>query len=255
MPPKRTKRQLTKAEIAKSRARARLKNKGLAPDLIDIDAVETAISALKPTEQINLPLTTSLPVFQAQLCTSSSGKELVVACPNTPSPSVSHDTPSIIESNKNIQCPPELQALVEAGQRRVAQTAANIEICTAAINSVEAVLAPLSNGTRNKFVASLKDNLRSAIAQFQRSAVPIMRKSTRNTKANFKNTAQNPTRSTWATIANKAHQKSPATPNMSQSLTSKMTGKSITESSSLSGADERLFLRIAKDHEWRLLSP
>ncbi|POS85797.1 hypothetical protein EPUL_001094 [Erysiphe pulchra] len=44
MPPTRTKRQFTIADIAKSRARARWKNKGLEPDLIDIDAVETAIN-------------------------------------------------------------------------------------------------------------------------------------------------------------------------------------------------------------------
>ncbi|POS87627.1 hypothetical protein EPUL_000853, partial [Erysiphe pulchra] len=43
MPAVRTKRQFTTADIAKSRARARLKNKGLAPDLIDIDAIESAI--------------------------------------------------------------------------------------------------------------------------------------------------------------------------------------------------------------------
>ncbi|POS83661.1 hypothetical protein EPUL_003788 [Erysiphe pulchra] len=302
------------AENAKSRARARSKNKGLAPILIDIDTVETAINekdcldmemidedkpiakgldesrwvikalpksttsptssttsvdTFKPTEQINLPLTTSLPVFQVQQCTSPSSKEPVVvdlsasqACPNTPSPSVPHDTPSTIET--------------QAEQRRAAQTAANIEICSAAINSVEAVLDPLSNGTRNNFVASLKVYFRSAIAQFIRSgastslpmlpprptgppqAVSIIRKSTRNTpttKAILKNAAQNPTRSNWATIANKAHQKSPAIPNMSQCPISKMTEKSTTKSSSLSGADDRLFIRITKDHEWRLLSP
>ncbi|POS84089.1 hypothetical protein EPUL_002568 [Erysiphe pulchra] len=268
------------AEIAKSTARA--------PDLIDIDAVETAINkkdcpymelideeidkliakgldesrTLKPTEKINLPLITSILVFQAQLCTSSSGKEPIVvdlsasqACPNTPSPSVPNDTPSTIECNKNIPCLPELQSSVETEQRRAAQIAANIEICTAAINSFE---APLSNGTRYNFVASLKVYIRSMIAQFQRSDIPIIRKSTRNTpttKAILTNAAKNLTRSTWATIANKVHQEFPAIPNMSQNPTSKMTGKGIAKSSSLSGADERFFLHIARDYEWRLKFP
>ncbi|KHJ31872.1 hypothetical protein EV44_g3848 [Erysiphe necator] len=44
MPAVRTKRQFTMADIAKSRARARLKKKSLAPDLIDIDAIESAVN-------------------------------------------------------------------------------------------------------------------------------------------------------------------------------------------------------------------
>ncbi|KHJ31575.1 putative eka-like protein [Erysiphe necator] len=67
---------------------------------------------------------------------------------STTSPSsTSHDTPMIIEKMREITCPPEQRSVVEAEKRRAAQTAANIELCTEAINNLEAALAPLAIGT------------------------------------------------------------------------------------------------------------
>ncbi|CCU76502.1 putative effector protein [Blumeria hordei DH14] len=45
------------------------------------------------------------------------------------------------------ECPPELRPIVEAEERRAAETAANLALCSAAITGVEATLLPLTNGT------------------------------------------------------------------------------------------------------------
>ncbi|KHJ34723.1 putative eka-like protein [Erysiphe necator] len=222
MPAVRTKRQFTMADIAKSRARARLKNKGLASDLIDIDAIESAIEQNdssdiemideeidrliaiglesscwatkgpaisvenstpsiyavekpKSTDRVDLPLPSPTSAVQIQQNRSPTNEEPTVvdlpisqASPTTSSSITPQDTPILIEKMRELPCPPELLAVVEAEKRCAAQTAANIEVCTVAINSVETALAPLATGIQNNFVVSLKVYLRSAIAHFLR---------------------------------------------------------------------------------------
>ena len=66
-------------------------------------------------------------------------------------------------------CPPELRAILEAEEQRAAQTAFNLTIYTAAINSVENPLAPLSKGPNVQFIDSMKVYLGAAVAQFMLS--------------------------------------------------------------------------------------
>ncbi|CCU81803.1 EKA-like protein [Blumeria hordei DH14] len=62
--------------------------------------------------------------------------------------------------------PPELRPIVEAEQRRAAETAANLALCSAAISGVEATLLPLTNGSNRQFVDSMRVYLRAAIAKY-----------------------------------------------------------------------------------------
>ena len=45
------------------------------------------------------------------------------------------------------ECPLELRPIVEAEQRRAAEIAANLALCSAAISGVEVTLLPLTNGS------------------------------------------------------------------------------------------------------------
>ncbi|KHJ31981.1 putative eka-like protein [Erysiphe necator] len=111
-----------------SRALARLENKGLAPDLIDIDAIE---SVIKQNDDLGIEI-------------------------------IDEEIDRLIAIDQESSC----STIKASTKRRAAQTAANTEVCTAAVNSVVATLAPLATGTQNNFVVSMKVYLRSAIAYF-----------------------------------------------------------------------------------------
>ncbi|KHJ31870.1 putative eka-like protein [Erysiphe necator] len=159
---------------------------------------------------------------------------------------MSHVATTVTENAKTLTCQNELLAVVEAEK--------------------QAALATLATGSQNNFVVSLKVYLRSAIAHFQRSgtvatpptlpsyptgpppAVPIIKnaaKSVLPAKFHTSQAAQNKADVTWATIAQKGHQKSPAIAGLRQNVSIQRCSKS----------DERLILRIDKDHKWRLLAP
>ncbi|KHJ34855.1 putative eka-like protein [Erysiphe necator] len=159
---------------------------------------------------------------------------------------------------KTLTCPPELLAVVEAEKRRVAQTAANIEACSVAINSVEAALATLATGSQNNFVVSLKVYLRSAIAHFLRSgtaatpptfpprptgpppAVPIIKNAAKSVLPAKFHTSQ--------AAQNKAA-------GLRQNVPTQRSSKNLPNYAAPSKLNERLFLRIDKDHKWLLLAP
>ncbi|KHJ33245.1 putative eka-like protein [Erysiphe necator] len=123
----------------------------------------------------------------------------------------------------------------------------------------------------------LKVYLKNAIAQFMRSgiseippslpcrptgpppAVPVIKntaRSTLTTKASINHAVKNQVNKTFANIAQKGHQRSPNKINISQNhSTVKISAKIINKKSVLLGGDMRLFLRISKDHDWRLLAP
>ncbi|CCU74326.1 EKA-like protein [Blumeria hordei DH14] len=67
------------------------------------------------------------------------------------------------------ECPPELRPIVEAEQRRAAEIAANLTLCSAAISGVEATLLPFNNGSNRQFVDSMRVYPRAAIAQYMAS--------------------------------------------------------------------------------------
>ncbi|CCU81259.1 EKA-like protein [Blumeria hordei DH14] len=64
------------------------------------------------------------------------------------------------------QCSLELRPIVETEQRRAAETAANLALCSAAISGAEATLLPLTNGSKGQLVDSMRVYLRTAIAQY-----------------------------------------------------------------------------------------
>ncbi|CCU75331.1 EKA-like protein [Blumeria hordei DH14] len=66
-------------------------------------------------------------------------------------------------------CPPELRPIVEAEQRRAAEAAANLALCSAAISGVETTLLTFTNGSNRQIVDSMSVYLRAAIAQYRAS--------------------------------------------------------------------------------------
>ncbi|KHJ30832.1 putative eka-like protein [Erysiphe necator] len=261
------------------------KKEGLAPDLIDIDAIESAINQNhspdiemideeidrliviglessrwvtkaptisekdstpfiyavdkpKSADRIDSPISFPTQVVQEQSYTPPTSEEPVVvdlcisqASSITSLTNMSRVAPTVTENTKTLTCPLELLAGVEAEKRRIPQIAANIEACIVAINIVEAALATLDTGSQNNFVVSLKVYLRSAIAHFLRSgtaattgsypAVPIIKNAAKNVhpaKFNTFQAAQNKAGVTWATIAQKGHQKSPAIAGLRQNV-------------------------------------
>ena len=69
-------------------------------------------------------------------------------------------------ANRTEVVPPEILALMEAEQRRAADTDANFRIGTAAMNGADSALNPLINGQNKSYIDSMRTYLRAAIAQF-----------------------------------------------------------------------------------------
>ncbi|CCU78526.1 EKA-like protein [Blumeria hordei DH14] len=97
-----------------------------------------------------------------------------------PSVATEKQQPSCGESRKQKinGCPPELQAMIEAEERRATQVAKNIMICTAAINAIETAAPLYSEESSDPFINSMKLYLQTAVAQFMKSrssaAPPIL---------------------------------------------------------------------------------
>ncbi|CCU80384.1 EKA-like protein, partial [Blumeria hordei DH14] len=172
--------------------------------------------------------------------------------------------------------PPELRAILEAEEQRAAQTAFNLMICTATINSVENALAPLSKGPSVQFIDSMKVYLRAAIAQFmlsgpgtvlpnlpsrpncQNHGGKIVEKSMHKQpelpqKENQTNiTSAKPT---WATVI-RTGLHTPAAPVKDVRVHNKPpTPTRPTKASKTASKVDRLFLRLGKEHAWRAHSP
>ncbi|CCU74484.1 EKA-like protein [Blumeria hordei DH14] len=111
------------------------------------------------------------------------------------------------------ECPPELRPIVEAEQRRAAETAANLALCSAAISGVEATLFPLTSGSNRQFVDSMRVYLRAAIAQYMATGPattpPVLPPRPANPAPRAPEARSNTTpavpaltvKSTWATVA------------------------------------------------------
>ncbi|CCU75075.1 EKA-like protein [Blumeria hordei DH14] len=163
---------------------------------------------------------------------------------------------------------------MEAEERRARQKAAQFNMCSTAISSVETALLPLST-CKIFFVDSIKVYLRAVIAQFvaaepstappvlpqlpiagtpPATAIPVV--IPRNlTKA----TAPIPPRSTWATVTRAGPQKSGAQApanitSVSAALSARKPEKKPAVATTAS-KDDRIFLRLDANHEWRQLSP
>ncbi|CCU82365.1 EKA-like protein [Blumeria hordei DH14] len=154
---------------------------------------------------------------------------------------------------------PELLAAIEAEERRARQKAAQFHICSTAISSVETALSPLSTAIA-QFVAAGPSTTppvlpqRPIVATPPATAIPVA--VPRNiTKA----TAPLPLRSTWATITRAGHQKSgsqaPANITSVSAAPSARKPEKKSAASTTASKDDRIFLRLDANHEWRQLSP
>ncbi|POS84352.1 hypothetical protein EPUL_004037 [Erysiphe pulchra] len=236
----RTKRQFTMADIVTCRAKARLKNMGLAPDLIDNNAFQTTINDNdSPEIETNNEKIDRLIAIGPE----ESPSEEPTVIDQLTSQDISVTTPSNVTQDpsftivRKLSYPPELKAVIEAEECLAAQMAANLVFCTPAIYSVDAALTHLSTGTKSNFVVSLKVYLRSVIAQFMWSgtsaisptlprrpagpppAVSVVRnivRSALSAKVSINHATKNQEHNTWAIIAQKDHQKSLAIVNISQ---------------------------------------
>ncbi|CCU78197.1 EKA-like protein [Blumeria hordei DH14] len=157
------------------------------------------------------------------------------------------------------ECPPELQPIVEAEQRRAAETAANLALCSAAIYGVEATLLPFTNGSNRLFVDSMRVYLRAAIAQYMATTPPVLPPRPANPLPRAPDARSTPTpavpalslKSTWATVAKnglrqKAVHIAKAVPRPAAKAQKKEAPKAKV--------DKRLFLRLENGHPWRNLS-
>ncbi|CCU75843.1 EKA-like protein [Blumeria hordei DH14] len=111
------------------------------------------------------------------------------------------------------ECPPDLRPIFEAEQRRAAETAANLALCSAAISGVEATLLPLTNGSNRQFVDLMRVYLRAAIAQYmatgQATTPPVLPPLPANPIPRAPDARSTtipivpvlPVKSTWATVA------------------------------------------------------
>ncbi|CCU83177.1 EKA-like protein [Blumeria hordei DH14] len=77
------------------------------------------------------------------------------------------------KSATKAECPPKLQPIFDAKQRRATKTAANLAFCSAAISGVKATLLPLTNGSYRQFVDSMIVYLCAAIAKIWPRARPL----------------------------------------------------------------------------------
>lgn len=175
-------------------------------------------------------------------------------------------------SKNTATCPPELRAILEAEEQRAAQTATNLTICTAAINGVENALSPLSKGSSVQFIDSMKVYLRAAIAQFMMSGpgtvLPNLpprpncqnhgRKIVGQTIEKQPELLQKATlvKPTWTTVT-RTGLHTPAAPvkdvrvhNIPPTPT-----RPPAKAKKTGPKDDRLLLRLGKEHAWRALSP
>ncbi|CCU79601.1 EKA-like protein [Blumeria hordei DH14] len=162
------------------------------------------------------------------------------------------------------ECPPELRPIIKAKQRRAAETAANLALCSAAISEVEATLLPLTNRSNRQFVDSMRVYLRAAIAQYMATGPattpPVLSPRPANPNPRAPEARSNttpavpvlPVKSTWVTVArNGLRQKAVPTVKAVPRPAAKAQKKEAPKAK----VDKRLFLRLKKEHSWRQLSP
>ncbi|KAI1002490.1 hypothetical protein K3495_g5711 [Podosphaera aphanis] len=238
---------------------------------------ETTASSTEKTNDLNAPgkeiTSTKETPRSLRIVTGAQKQTSGTTGPSQPASSLRKKTNTI---------PPELRPHAEAAERRATQTASNLELCTTAIYGVEDALSPLANGDNRQYIDAMKTHFRAAIAQFMstESGVAVTTLPPRPPRPASNVTFwENPppgSRSsqpiqilepmiaepraaestTWATVTRRGQQKSSA-PASSGRAPSKQpsTPRAPAKTAAPPRQDERLFLRLGKDHDWRQLSP
>ncbi|KHJ33603.1 putative eka-like protein [Erysiphe necator] len=322
MPAIRPKRTSTMIDIAKDRARSRLKRKGLSQNFInlenmendlrekgdgtpDIEMIDEHIDKLiaqglkdsiwakedtnesissTPIEETDSHACKSNQPHQRNIERNKMPEETTRKTSIAPSHPQAHDLrANITQRSENSpekapeahDVPPELRKIIEAEKRRAAKITANLRTCTIAINGVQMVLSTDGADGNKEFSQGLLIYLRAAIAQFMANGpgttLPVLSsKPTQSLQVKQKEKSALPSnkalpqklRNTeekkWASIARKGNQVTPAIPTLSAvpSSTQKhlRADKEKGKHSKPSTGDDRLFLRLAKEHEWRPLA-
>ena len=177
------------------------------------------------------------------------------------------------------QVPLELRSMIEAEERRAAQTASNLTLCTAAINGVENALSALANEGNRQYVDAMKAHFRAAVAQFMTMGpgvspnLPPRPPRPANNVTFWENppagstsrqpvqiieptTAEPGPKSSWATVTKRGQQISSVSANSGRAPSTRPSPhRAPAKTTASPRQDERLFLRLDKDHEWRQLSP
>lgn len=144
------------------------------------------------------------------------------------------------------------------------------------MNDADSALNPLINGQNKSYIDSMRAYLRAAIAQFifkgpgssapalhPRPAGPIPRDTPTAGQTNrLPNQAVKPVTSqptvqkTWATVTKRGQQQTAQPVNFGRTPAKHANlPKATAKPAAPSRQDERLFLRLGKDHDWRQFSP
>ncbi|KHJ31079.1 putative eka-like protein [Erysiphe necator] len=323
MPAIRPKRTFTMIDIAKDRARSRLKRKGLSQNFINLENMENDLrekgdgtpdiemidehidkliaQGLKDSiwakEDTNESITsTPIEETDSHACKSNQPhqrnternkmpEETTRKTSIAPSHPQAHDLrANITQRSENSpekapeahDVPPELRKIIEAEKRRAAKITANLRTCTIAINGVQMALSTDGADGNKEFSQGLLIYLRAAIAQFMANGpgttLPVLpSKPTQSLQVKQKEKSalpcnkalpqklRNTEEKTWASIARKGNQVTPAIPTLSAvpSSTQKhlRADREKGKRSKPNTCDDRLFLRLTKEHEWRPLAP
>ncbi|CCU83037.1 EKA-like protein [Blumeria hordei DH14] len=119
------------------------------------------------------------------------------------------DLPSQPKATTKAECPLEFRPIVEAEQRRAAETAANLAHCSAAISGIEATLLTLTNGSNRQFVDPMRVYLRAKIVQYMVTTPPVLPPCPTSPIQRAPNARSTPipaapvqpSKDTWATVA------------------------------------------------------
>ncbi|KHJ34984.1 putative eka-like protein [Erysiphe necator] len=178
MPAIRPKRTFTMIDIAKDRARSRLKTKGLSQNFINLETMENdlrekgdgTLEIEMIDEHIDKLIARGLKVSMW------ANEDINESIPSTP---IEETDSHVCKINRPHQqnterkkapeahdVPPELRKVVEAEKRRAAKITANLRTCTIAINGVQMALSTDGVDGNKEFSQGLLIYLRAAIAQF-----------------------------------------------------------------------------------------
>ncbi|KAI1003192.1 hypothetical protein K3495_g5015 [Podosphaera aphanis] len=202
---------------------------------------ETTASSTEKTNDLNAPgkEITSIKETPRRFATPRSLR-IVTGAQKQKSGTIGPSQPDSSLREKTNTIPSELCPHVEAAERRATQTASNLVLCTAAIYGVEDALSPLANGDNRQY--RYHENTLSG----SNCSIHVDR---------IRSRRDNPTSSSTSP-SERGQQKSSA-PASSGRAPSKQpsTPRAPAKTAAPPRQDERLFLRLGKDHDWRQLSP
>ena len=208
--------------------------------------------------------------------TGASNSSSSTKMPRKPTSDGKRVAPESRHVTSGTQLPLELRRAMEAEERRQAQYAANFFLCSMATTGAETALSPLTTDQNEQYINSMVSYIRAAIAQFlttgpgssppilpPRPADAISRESPSvGPRSRLPTQVVNPVvpkpaaKATWATVTGRGQKQSSTPVNVGRTPLKQINAPQIpAKLVAPSTQDERLFLRLGKDHDWHKLSP